>query len=306
MTKLLEIKDKVIKFYSKNETYAKPVLKFLGCIVVYFVISNNIGYNSKVSSIPVILVLSLAGCLLPIGATTFLASVVILLNLYALSAEVAMIGAVIFLLILVIYYRFSSKAGIMALATPVLLKLNVPYIVPVGTALLKKPYAIIPSLCGTVVYFFLHGVKLSASTLSSDKVVEGEETAKYTVSVNQLVANKEMYLYLGIFIVQMVCSLAKLGVGARICELLLWPLMVLIFFRMFSKKLYKRQGENTKYLNWMWGMKNRSQGAKARHADKDHKYFTCKQCKTICRVPVGKGKIIITCPKCGAQIQAKT
>lgn len=201
MTKLLEIKDKVIKFYSKNETYAKPVLKFLGCIVVYFVISNNIGYNSKVSSIPVILVLSLAGCLLPIGATTFLASVVILLNLYALSAEVAMIGAVIFLLILVIYYRFSSKAGIMALATPVLLKLNVPYIVPVGTALLKKPYAIIPSLCGTVVYFFLHGVKLSASTLSSDKVVEGEETAKYTVSVNQLVANKEMYLYLGIFIV---------------------------------------------------------------------------------------------------------
>ena len=82
--------------------------------------------------------------------------------------------------------------------------------------------------------------------------------------------------------------------------------MVLIFFHMFSKKLYKRQGENTKYLNWIWGMKNRSQGAKARHADKDHKYFTCKQCKTICRVPVGKGKIIITCPKCGAQIQAKT
>ena len=113
-------------------------------------------------------------------------------------------------------------------------------------------------------------------------------------------------VYLGIFIVQMVCSLAKLGVGARICELLLWPLMVLIFFRMFSKKLYKRQGENTKYLNWMWGMKNRSQGAKARHADKDHKYFTCKQCKTICRVPVGKGKIVITCPKCGAQIQGKT
>ena len=30
--------------------------------------------------------------------------------------------------------------------------------------------------------------------------------------------------------------------------------------------------------------------AKARHADKAHKYFTCKNCKTICRVPVGKGK----------------
>ena len=44
----------------------------------------------------------------------------------------------------------------------------------------------------------------------------------------------------------------------------------------------------------------------ARHADKAHKYFTCKNCKTICRVPVGKGKIVITCPKCGAQIHART
>ena len=42
------------------------------------------------------------------------------------------------------------------------------------------------------------------------------------------------------------------------------------------------------------------------HLDKAHKYFTCKNCKTICRVPVGKGKIVITCPKCGAQIHART
>ena len=87
---------------------------------------------------------------------------------------------------------------------------------------------------------------------------------------------------------------------------LTWILMVLIFFRMFSKNLYKRRAENQKWVNWWWGVKNRSAGAKARHADKEHKYFNCKNCKTICRVPVGKGKIIITCPKCGAQIEART
>ena len=59
-------------------------------------------------------------------------------------------------------------------------------------------------------------------------------------------------------------------------------------------------------MSWIWRMKSSQQGARARHADKAHKYFTCKNCKTICRVPVGKGKIIITCPKCGAQIHAKT
>ena len=113
-------------------------------------------------------------------------------------------------------------------------------------------------------------------------------------------------IYLVVFVAQMVFSLVKVSIGAMICEILLWPLMVLILFRMFSKNLYKRQAENGKFMNWLWGVKNKNAGAKARHADKDHKYFTCKQCKAICRVPVGKGKSIITCPKCGAQIHAKT
>ena len=81
---------------------------------------------------------------------------------------------------------------------------------------------------------------------------------------------------------------------------------VYALFRIFSKNLTKRRSENQRWLNWMWRMKSSQQGAKARHADKEHKYFTCKNCKTICRVPVGKGNIIITCPKCGAQIHAKT
>ena len=96
---------------------------------------------------------------------------------------------------------------------------------------------------------------------------------------------------------------------AAVSMVLYWLSMagwVYVLFRMFSKNLSKRRGANQKFVNWVWRMKSSRAGAKERHADKDHKYFTCKNCKTICRVPVGKGKIIITCPKCGAQIHAKT
>ena len=96
---------------------------------------------------------------------------------------------------------------------------------------------------------------------------------------------------------------------AAVSMVLYWLSMagwVYVLFRMFSKNLSKRRGENQKFVNWVWRMKSSRAGAKERHADKDHKYFTCNNCKTICRVPVGKGKIIITCPKCGAQIHAKT
>lgn len=86
-------------------------------------------------------------------------------------------------------------------------------------------------------------------------------------------------------------------------SLALW---VWVLFRTFSRNLYKRREENQKWLNLWRGLRGKGSGARARHADKDHKYFTCKSCGAICRVPAGQGNIIITCPKCSAQIRAKS
>ena len=91
-----------------------------------------------------------------------------------------------------------------------------------------------------------------------------------------------------------------------ILSLVVTAAWLLLLFRTFSRNLAKRREENQKFVSWWWRVKNKMSGAKARHADRDHKYFTCRSCGAICRVPVGKGKIVITCPKCRAQIQAKT
>ena len=116
-----------------------------------------------------------------------------------------------------------------------------------------------------------------------------------------------LWLYLGICVVRMLALVVlRSGLVDQILDLVLFALMILLFFRTFSRNLPKRRAENQKWVNWWWRMKNSGSASRARHADKDHKYFVCKNCKTICRVPVGKGKIIITCPKCGAQIHART
>ena len=116
------------------------------------------------------------------------------------------------------------------------------------------------------------------------------------------------FLYLGLWILQIVLTAAGLmnNLLRTAYDVLLWALFVLFFYRTFSRNLGKRREENQRWVNWLWRMKSSRQGARERHADKAHKYFTCKNCKTICRVPVGKGEIIITCPKCGAQIRART
>ena len=114
------------------------------------------------------------------------------------------------------------------------------------------------------------------------------------------------WVYIALWLAGSILSVMGLDVLSAIFNVVLYVLLVVIVFRMFSKNLYTRREENSKFLQKTWKIRSQIGGAKARHADKDHKYFTCKQCKTICRVPVGKGKIIITCPKCHAQIQAKT
>lgn len=83
-------------------------------------------------------------------------------------------------------------------------------------------------------------------------------------------------------------------------------LAVLFLYRAFSRNLDKRRRENGKFLSRWNPVKGRILAARSRSRDKEHKYFTCKVCKTVCRVPAGKGKLEITCPKCGGKIIGKS
>ena len=84
-------------------------------------------------------------------------------------------------------------------------------------------------------------------------------------------------------------------------------LLLLALLRIFSRNLQKRRAENAKFLEKIWWPLKRKFGkAKQQAQDKDHKYFTCPNCAAVCRVPRGKGKIVITCPRCRTKIQGKT
>lgn len=109
--------------------------------------------------------------------------------------------------------------------------------------------------------------------------------------------------YLVLWLLWVIMSALDIAIVALIIDVVMFLLAVLLLWRTFSRNLPKRRAENQKFVNWWWPIKNRFAAAKARRADKEHKYFTCKNCKTICRVPAGKGKIVITCPKCGHKIE---
>ena len=89
-------------------------------------------------------------------------------------------------------------------------------------------------------------------------------------------------------------------------SLLILLLAATVIFRIFSRNLPRRQAENQRFLRW-WGPRAAALSASAlRRRDRDHRYFRCKSCGTLCRVPRGVGKIEITCPRCGRTMSAKS
>lgn len=74
-----------------------------------------------------------------------------------------------------------------------------------------------------------------------------------------------------------------------------YGLMIWAIFRMLSRNTYQRYQENRKYLRFLERIK-----------DRDHRYFDCPRCHQPVRVPRGKGKISITCPKCKEKFIKKT
>ena len=84
-------------------------------------------------------------------------------------------------------------------------------------------------------------------------------------------------------------------------------LVVFAFYRMFSRNIYKRQMENAAFLKTVYRVRSFFTGFKSRLRErKYYKYYKCVSCGTKMRVPRGKGKIRITCPKCGEKFERKT
>ena len=159
MTTLLELKEKLTRFYGKYDIYITPVIKFTVALTAFLLINHNIGYMEKISSTPIALILALICSILPVGGAVFIGSVLILLDMYALSLEVCIVALILFILMYILYFRFSPKNEYGVLLTPICFGLNIPFVMPVGMGLLRELYSMFSLVCGIVLYFFLNGVK---------------------------------------------------------------------------------------------------------------------------------------------------
>lgn len=93
----------------------------------------------------------------------------------------------------------------------------------------------------------------------------------------------------------------------QLMELLLVVLIVHMYYRVFSKNIGKRYEENSKYLQWNYRMQTKfGRQKKELEQRKIYRFYSCPTCKQRVRVPKGRGKILITCPKCRGEFQRRS
>lgn len=111
-------------------------------------------------------------------------------------------------------------------------------------------------------------------------------------------------VYLGI---TMACLVISLFTKWQIFYMIGIVLLVYTYFRIFSKNISKRYEENQKFLNWRYQLAVKRNRRKTQWEQrKIYRYFKCPGCKQKVRIPKGKGKVAITCPKCHMEFIRKS
>ena len=92
-----------------------------------------------------------------------------------------------------------------------------------------------------------------------------------------------------------------------ILSYLSWIGIIYLYFRMFSRNIYKRSSENQWYLNKTYKVRTffyRQKNLLLQR--KTHHIYKCPTCRQKIRVPRGKGRIEIRCPKCNTRFIKKS
>ncbi len=198
MTKLLEIRELVKNFYAKYENFIVPVLKFLLALITFLMINSKLGFMEKFAKFPIALILALLCSFLPLNFLVLAAAAMAMLHIYALSMEAAVVVGIVFVILFLLYFRFSPKDSVVAVVLPICFAFKIPCAVPLTAGLLGSPGTSVSVGCGVVAYYCLHYVAGISKSAGDAKMTE--MATKFKSIIEGIVTNKGMMVAVVAFV----------------------------------------------------------------------------------------------------------
>ncbi len=194
MSSLLEMKENLRNFYSRNEVYLLPILKCVLAYTTLLILNLNLGYMTKLNSPLLLLVIALMCSFLPANLLVIISAAFVVFHCYAVSMECSVVVGSVFLLLFLLYYRFSPKDTLVVVLLPLCFGLKLPFVIPIVVGLLGGAASCVSVACGVIVYYVVHYVKVNASMIMS---LEADSTvSKFRYVIDGLLDNKAMLVVL--------------------------------------------------------------------------------------------------------------
>ncbi len=134
-----------------------------------------------------------------------------------------------------------------------------------------------------------------------------QRIAQFMYGRNGYDAFCQFLLLFAIFLILLSWVFSGIPALAMLMQVGEWAALGYCIFRMMSRNVLQRQQENAKYYEkrqavgrWLRSLRDRWQQRK------EYKFFRCPSCHALLRVPRGKGKLLLTCRKCGNRFERKT
>ncbi|MCR5746521.1 MAG: hypothetical protein K6G03_02330 [Lachnospiraceae bacterium] len=191
---IYDIRDSIEEFVSHYEALIKGALRFLLAFITLSVVNGKLGYMDRLNSAGIVFAVSLLCALLPPGVIIFFAAVFTVLHCYALSIEAAFIMIVVFLLMFLLYFRFTPKDTLAVLLTPLSFVFRIPYVMPIVYGLKGSPLSALSVGFGTAAYFIIDYIADSESVIKG--MAEATTVERFRTILDGVLKNPEMIAYI--------------------------------------------------------------------------------------------------------------
>ena len=198
MTLLLEFREKLKNFYAEYSLFLQPLLKFLLAMVIFKGINWYLPFVKPLDNIFVLLVMALICSILPLNTIVLFGCILIIGQCYGVGIEVAGFALCLFLIMIILYIRFTPGDAIVLLLTPLAFRLGIPCAVPIGFGLTRSPASAVSAGFGVIVYYFLDLVHNSAEVLEGTDPEQMAENLK--LLLDGLAGNQHMMMEIIAFV----------------------------------------------------------------------------------------------------------
>ncbi len=206
MTNFFIIKEKVTKFYKDFESYFQIAFKFLVAFFVFGLINEKLGYFEILNNFGIRVVLSLISAIVPSSVFVLLVAIVSLLHLYKLSLVMMILAFVVFVVFYFLYLKFAPKHGILMMVIPVLMPLNLHFIVPLIAGLFFSPFTIVPVASSFILMKIIQFIIEAAPMVDGGKLDVVAIVEAYQYVIDNVIENKEMLLFGAVFALMIVLT----------------------------------------------------------------------------------------------------